>query len=106
MSHEAAPIGAALPRATLVLGGARSGKSAFAESLTLAWPGKRLYLATAQPLDEEMAARIAAHRRRRGKSWPTVEAPLHLPEALRDGNPYGIVRKDDGKLTRDPVGTP
>jgi adenosylcobinamide kinase / adenosylcobinamide-phosphate guanylyltransferase len=67
---------------TLVLGGARSGKSRFAEGL-LAEAVPRSYLATAEPGDAEMAARIAAHRLRRGGGWVTVEEPLELVPALR-----------------------
>ena len=67
---------------TLVLGGARSGKSAFAESLAQE-QGRGVYIATAERVDDEMARRIAAHRARRGASWRTVEAPLEVPEAIR-----------------------
>jgi adenosylcobinamide kinase / adenosylcobinamide-phosphate guanylyltransferase len=71
-----------LPPLTLVIGGARSGKSAFAESLVLGSGRARRYVATAEARDDEMRARIARHRRERGDGWMTVEAPLQLPEAL------------------------
>ena len=68
---------------TLVLGGARSGKSRHAEGLVTATPGPRVYIATAQIWDEEMADRVAHHRQDRGPGWTTVEEPLDLPGALR-----------------------
>ncbi len=79
----------ALPRLTLVLGGARSGKSRFAERLVENQPdacvnGACVYLATAEARDAEMTARIADHRARRGNRWRTVEAPLELVAGLRD----------------------
>ena len=67
----------------LVLGGARSGKSAFAERLA-ANRGKRVtFLATAEPSDEEMIARIARHRADRATAWRTVECPLDPAAAIR-----------------------
>jgi len=60
---------------TLVLGGARSGKSRYGESLITACPPPWTYVATAEALDDEMRARIAEHRVRRGADWRTVEAP-------------------------------
>lgn len=69
-------------RLTLVVGGARSGKSRFAEGLVVATPPPWLYLATAQALDSEMAARIADHRARRGAGWETVEVAFGLADAL------------------------
>ncbi len=71
-----------LPPLTFVLGGARSGKSAFAESLVGAAP-RPVYLATAQALDDEMAEKIRLHRARRGDRWLTVEEPLEIAGALR-----------------------
>ena len=68
---------------TLILGGARSGKSALAERLASSSAREVVYLATAQALDEEMAARIAHHRARRPAQWQCVEAPLALADALR-----------------------
>jgi adenosylcobinamide kinase/adenosylcobinamide-phosphate guanylyltransferase len=67
---------------TLVLGGARSGKSRHAEALLAAAPPPWIYVATAEAGDAEMAARIAEHRRRRDKRWQTVEAPRELAPAL------------------------
>jgi adenosylcobinamide kinase/adenosylcobinamide-phosphate guanylyltransferase len=75
---------------TLVLGGARSGKSAFAERLVAETTATRIYLATATAGDEEMRERIVHHRARRGDSWRTIEEPLALVETLaredRSGN--------------------
>src|SRR5579862_4722080 len=67
---------------TLVLGGARSGKSRHAESLVAALPPPWAYVATAEAGDAEMAARIERHRSRRTPSWRTIEAPIELAEAL------------------------
>jgi adenosylcobinamide kinase/adenosylcobinamide-phosphate guanylyltransferase len=68
---------------TLVLGGARSGKSAYAEKIVTALaPPPWVYCATAQALDEEMGERIAHHRARRAEGWVTVETPLALAESI------------------------
>jgi adenosylcobinamide kinase / adenosylcobinamide-phosphate guanylyltransferase len=67
---------------TFVLGGARSGKSRYAESLVTAHPKPWVYIATAEARDDEMAARIAAHKARREAGWQTIEAAHELPEAL------------------------
>jgi adenosyl cobinamide kinase/adenosyl cobinamide phosphate guanylyltransferase len=70
---------------TLVLGGARSGKSRYAEGLIAALPPPWVYVATAEAGDAEMAERIAGHRSRRGSQWQTIEAPRDLPAALKSG---------------------
>jgi adenosyl cobinamide kinase/adenosyl cobinamide phosphate guanylyltransferase len=67
----------------LLLGGARSGKSAAAVRLAQASGLPVTFIATAQAGDDEMAARIASHRARRPASWVTLEAPLDLQGALR-----------------------
>ncbi|HET7254406.1 MAG TPA: bifunctional adenosylcobinamide kinase/adenosylcobinamide-phosphate guanylyltransferase [Xanthobacteraceae bacterium] len=69
-------------RLTLVLGGARSGKSRYAESLVTALPPPWLYVATAEAGDSEMVARVAAHQARRGPSWTTIETPRNVAETL------------------------
>jgi adenosylcobinamide kinase / adenosylcobinamide-phosphate guanylyltransferase len=76
-------------RRALVLGGARSGKSAMAERLVRETGLKRTYVATAQAFDAEMADRIARHRLDRGEGWETVEAPLDLGGALAAANRPG-----------------
>lgn len=71
-----------LPALTFVLGGARSGKSAFAEGLCLGAGLSCVYLATSQAWDDEMQERIDQHRDRRSQVWMTVEEPLDLGPVL------------------------
>ena len=66
----------------LITGGARSGKSRHAEARVRSLPGRPVYIATAEALDDEMAARIAQHRARRGDEWTDREVPLDLSQAL------------------------
>lgn len=68
---------------TLVLGGARSGKSQFAEERVMTSGRSLLYVATGRSLDDEMETRVRAHRARRGAEWSTVEEPIELVAALR-----------------------
>ena len=69
---------------SLILGGANSGKSLFAERLALSSGRRLIYVATAQALDSEMTARIDHHRSRRGDSWHTIEEPIDLPAVLSE----------------------
>ncbi|MGE3248371.1 MAG: bifunctional adenosylcobinamide kinase/adenosylcobinamide-phosphate guanylyltransferase [Beijerinckiaceae bacterium] len=69
---------------TLLLGGARSGKSGMAVSLAVAMGGERFFIATARASDVEMADRIARHQAERESGWRTVEEPLDLPRAIRE----------------------
>lgn len=77
-------------RRVLILGGARSGKSRLAERLTAehAGPGDlaQIYIATAEAWDDEMRARLAEHRHRRGPEWTTLEAPIQLPATLAEAS--------------------
>ena len=73
---------AALPPLTLIVGGARSGKSRFAEGLIADTGRPRRYIATAEAWDDEMRARIALHQTDRAEGWTTIEAPLDLTAAL------------------------
>jgi adenosylcobinamide kinase/adenosylcobinamide-phosphate guanylyltransferase len=87
LGHEDAP------GLTLVLGGARSGKSRLAERLVAgAGPGATpTYIATAQAFDDEMTARIARHREERGDRWITIEAPHDLPQAVAAAPPAPLL---------------
>ncbi|MGY3439310.1 MULTISPECIES: bifunctional adenosylcobinamide kinase/adenosylcobinamide-phosphate guanylyltransferase [unclassified Marinovum] len=78
-----------MARRIIVTGGARSGKSSFAEGLVLSMPGQPVYIATAEAGDGEMAARIARHQAGRGAKWHTVEAPHDLVAALEQSDGGG-----------------
>ncbi len=71
---------------TLILGGARSGKSRRALTLAEQAADQRVFIATAQALDDEMATRIARHKSERGAGWETIEAPLDLSDAIEQGS--------------------
>jgi adenosylcobinamide kinase/adenosylcobinamide-phosphate guanylyltransferase len=82
-------------KVALVMGGARSGKSRYGLSLAENFPAPRLFLATGEARDAEMAARIAAHQQERGPGWETREVPVELPEALSQGQGrYGAILVD------------
>ena len=70
-------------RLVLILGGARSGKSAMAERMAREWGGRVTFVATAEAHDEEMRQRIMAHQASRPSGWRTVEEPLKLGDAVR-----------------------
>ena len=78
MAATSAGTTQSLPPVTLVLGGARSGKSSYAERITVAHPRGCVYVATAEIGDAEMAERVRKHQARREAHWRTVEAPLDL----------------------------
>lgn len=82
------------PLLSLVLGGARSGKSALAERLITIANRPRTYIATSQPFDKEMEVKIANHRESRGPDWHTIEAPLDLKPALAEAAPNSVVLID------------
>ena len=79
-----------LPKLTLILGGAASGKSSFAEKIVTQTGLPRSYIATAQAFDDEMREKIKQHQIDRGPNWATSEVPLALPEALKN-QPKGNV---------------
>lgn len=87
-----------LPRLTLVLGGASSGKSAFAEHLLASSGRHMIYVATGQAFDEEMRVKIVAHQARRGSDWTTVEAPLDLSPAFEEADALSVVLIDCATL--------
>jgi adenosylcobinamide kinase/adenosylcobinamide-phosphate guanylyltransferase len=73
-------------RIILILGGARSGKSRYAESLARTHKSQPTYVATAEIIDAEMRERIEHHRKERGATWRTIEAPLDLIVALNEAD--------------------
>jgi adenosylcobinamide kinase/adenosylcobinamide-phosphate guanylyltransferase len=82
-------------RLALILGGARSGKSRYGLGLAARCPAPRLFVATCEPRDAEMEARIEAHQRERGSDWATREVPLDLAATLGDGQGhYGVILVD------------
>ena len=73
-----------MPHVTLIIGGARSGKSRHAEQIIATLPPPWTYIATGQAFDDEMRERIAEHRHRRRDGWQTIEAPVDLGGALAE----------------------
>lgn len=87
----AEPSSAPCSRTTLVFGGARSGKSRFAEELCLRSGIERVYLATSVPFDAEMTARVETHKQQRGGGWTTIEEHLDIAGALETHADPGCV---------------
>ena len=87
-----------LPSVSFVLGGAASGKSAFAERLCFQTEKPRIYIATAQAFDDEMKSKISAHQAQRGTDWTTIEAPLEVADALRSRPADHVVLLDCATL--------
>jgi adenosylcobinamide kinase/adenosylcobinamide-phosphate guanylyltransferase len=82
-------------RIVFITGGARSGKSRFAEELARQFPGAKAYLATAQGLDEEMSDRIRRHRENRPADWQTLEEPLKVADCIsKEGNRFDLILLD------------
>lgn len=85
----------ALFRLAFISGGAKSGKSSFAQNLAESLPAPRLYVATGEALDEEMTARIRRHQQDRGPEWQTREEPVALARALREADGrFGVILVD------------
>ena len=89
-----------MKKSHLILGGARSGKSSYAEQLTLdahmrqAAPNELVYIATATAGDDEMAARIGHHQARRKQQWQTIEEPINLAKVLTQFDENSIILID------------
>lgn len=75
-----------MAKITLVLGGARSGKSSYAEVAAGKSERKKIYIATAEVCDDEMGERVGKHRLRRGGDWKTVEIPIDIAEQITNSN--------------------
>lgn len=79
---------------TLILGGARSGKSKWAEKIAIASAKPVIYLATAQARDNEMQSRISHHKDRRPAHWLTIEEPINIAEVIRNSPPNACLLID------------
>jgi adenosylcobinamide kinase / adenosylcobinamide-phosphate guanylyltransferase len=84
-----------MQKAVFILGGSRSGKSAFALKEASALPGEKAFIATAEALDKEMRLRIEKHRKERGRQWVTHEESLQISGLIKDiGNKYTVILVD------------
>lgn len=81
-------------RSSFVIGGARSGKSAFALGLASGLPGRKVYIATAEALDPEMDERIRRHREERGAQWESIEEKMDLSERVESLGPGCVIVVD------------
>jgi len=80
---------------TFIIGGARSGKSAFALKEASKTDGRKAFIATAQAFDEEMKERISKHQEERGPGWDTYEEPVKIADTLSNlGSNYNVVLLD------------
>ena len=77
-----------------ILGGARSGKSAYALKLAESMSGKKLYLATAEALDKEMTERIKKHKKERGNNWATIEEPIKIADVIAKDKKHDVILLD------------
>ncbi len=87
-----------LPNLTLVLGGASSGKSKFAESLCKKSGLDKVYIATAQVFDDEMADKVSRHLTQRGSDWKTIEAPVDVAGAIQSAPDGSVILLDCATL--------
>ncbi|MEM8580660.1 MAG: bifunctional adenosylcobinamide kinase/adenosylcobinamide-phosphate guanylyltransferase [Pseudomonadota bacterium] len=87
-----------MPHLTLILGGAASGKSRFAEELAAETGRRQIYIATAQAFDKEMEAKIKRHKIARGTEWETIEAPLDATPAINSAKPDDVILLDCATL--------
>lgn len=93
--QPSSPAGSHRPRSCLVLGGARSGKSGYAQRLAEESKRSLVYIATATAWDDEMRARVARHRDERDARWRTIEEPLALAATLeREADPASVILVD------------
>lgn len=88
----------AVKKCTLVLGGAASGKSLFAEQLVKNTGKNRIYIATSQIFDDEMRQKVEDHKKQRGDGWKTIEEPFDMAKALADATPQDVVLIDCATL--------
>ena len=87
-----------LPKLSFIMGGAASGKSAYAEGLFGAHDGTKIYLATAQPFDSEMESKISRHKIMRGEGWDTVERPIDIATVFAQPAPDSAILFDCATL--------